>query len=374
MNASESSLTLALVAQSVDDTTGLGRIVSALATEYVRDGHCVHIVSQRCEATPGQWHSVPDPLLTPAIGKFAFRLFEPSRTGKTRASVIHAFGVGAEADVVAAQSCHKAGVKIQASRRSGRIHSRNLGIYDRLSLDDERRLFTGPRRKRIVAVSRLVRLQILEEYNLPDDAVCIIPNGVHLDRFRREERAGGFKRGPGEPFVLLFVGNEFDRKGLQTIIEALPLLPGLPLELHVAGNDDPGPYKRRAADLKVLDRLKFLGSVPAPESLFLQADALVFPTHYEPFGMVIIEAMAAGIPVITTRTAGAVEDMVDGVHGLYIDDPCSADELSRRIQLLLDNASLRETLGRNGRIEAERYAWPLIASRHIDLYRTIGAR
>jgi len=371
MNADRSLLTVALVAQSVDDTTGLGRIASALASEYVKLGHTVHLVSQRCEATPGVWHKVPGVSITPALSKVAFRLFERKRTARTRASVVHAFGVGAEADVVAAQSCHKAAVRIQASRGHDRIHRRNLGIYDRLSLGDERRLFTCARRKRIVAVSRLVRRQILEEYELPEDAVCIIPNGVHLSRFLRKKKTAPVNDIQRNPFVFLFVGNEFDRKGLQTIIEALPSLSRHSVEVHIAGNDDPAPYKRRAAELNVLDRLRFLGAVTAPESLFLKADAFLFPTHYEPFGMVIIEAMAAGIPVITSRAAGAVEDLVDGVHGLYVDDPCSADELSRRIQLLLDNASLREALSRNGRIAAERYAWPTIAAHHIDLYRRI---
>ena len=372
MNADVPQLRIALVAQSVDDATGLGRIASALATEYGRFGHSVHIVSQRCEATPGNWHQVPNPSLTPSIGKLAFRLFEPSITVKTRASVIHAFGVGAEADVVAAQSCHKAAVRMQARRGKDRIARRNLGIYDRLSLDDERRLFMGPRRKRIVAVSHLVRRQILEAYNVPEEAVCIVPNGVHLSRFRRELKTAAPTGAERNPFVFLFVGNEFDRKGLQTIIEALPLVPGQSVEVHVAGNDNPVPYKRRAAELGVLDRLKFLGGVTTPESLFLKADAFLFPTHYEPFGMVIIEAMAAGIPVITTRAAGAVEDLTDGVHGLYLDDPCSADELSRRIRTLLGSASLRETLSRNGRIAAERFAWPVIAARYIELYRRIG--
>lgn len=367
----EPALSITLVAQSVDDTTGLGRIVSALAAEYGRLGQEVHIVSQRCEATPGTWHRVPTIAATPALSKMAFRLWERSRTAKTRSSVIHAFGVGAEADVVAAQSCHKAAVKLQQSRGEHRLHRRNLGIYDRISLTDERRLFTGARRKRIVAVSRLVRRQILEEYQLPEEAVCVIPNGVHLARFQRVKVVAPEDLKRRKPFVFLFVGNEFDRKGLQTIIEALPLLSGRPVEVHIAGNDDPAPYKRRGAELKVLDRLRFLGSVTSPETLFMKADAFLFPTHYEPFGMVIIEAMAAGIPVITTRTAGAVEDLADGVHGLYLEDSCSAKELSGRMCTLLDNSSLRETLSRNGRIAAERYTWSSIASRHIDLYRRI---
>lgn len=373
MNSIDPSLTIALVAQSVDDATGLGRIASALATEYVRLGHDVHLVSQECKATPGVWHRVPDFSFTPALGKLAFRLFERSRTANTHPSIVHAFGVGAEADIVAAQSCHAAAVRLQSIRGRERIGRRNLGIYDRLSLEDERRLFSGPRRKRIVAASRLIRSQILEEYNLPEECLCVIPNGVHLSRFKGPPTATQRNDSGDDPFVLLFVGNEFDRKGLQTVIEALPLLSLRSVEVHIAGDDDPAPYKRRAAELHVLDRLKFLGSVPAPESLFLRSDALVFPTHYEPFGMVIIEAMAAGIPVITTRTAGAVEDMTDGIHGLYLDDPCSAGELSRRISALLDDASLRANLSRNGRIAAERYSWPAIAARHIELYREIGA-
>jgi UDP-glucose:(heptosyl)LPS alpha-1,3-glucosyltransferase len=368
MNARSSQLNIALVAQSADNATGLGRIVSALAGEYIKAGHSVHIVSQKCEATSGQWHRVPGFAITPVLGKITFRLCERPITGNTGASIVHAFGVGAAADVVAAQSCHKAAVKLQLARGPHRIRRRNFGIYDRLSLEDERRLFTGPRLKRIVAVSRLVRRQILEEYDVPEDAIGILPNGVHIGRFKREKKAQRPEK-ERKPFVLLFVGNEFDRKGLQTVIEALPLMPSVPVDLHIAGNDDPIPYKRRAAELGVQDRLKFLGPVPAPESLFLNADALVFPTHYEPFGMVIIEAMAAGIPVVTSRAAGAVEDLTDGIHGLYLEDPLSAEELAKRVRSLAENEALRESLVRNGRIAAERYDWPVVASRYIDLYR-----
>jgi UDP-glucose:(heptosyl)LPS alpha-1,3-glucosyltransferase len=370
MISTESSfLPITLVAQSVDDSTGLGRIASALAGEYSSAGYEVHIVSQQCVNTPGRWHPVPSFALSPSLGKIAFRLFESSRSRSIHESVIHAFGVGAEADIVAAQSCHKAAVKLQRMRGKHRIANRNWGLYDRLSVGDERRLFTSGRRKCIVAVSGLVRRQILEEYGLPAEAVCVIPNGVHLPRFHIQHKSATSSR----PFVLLFVGNEFDRKGLQTVIEALPLITGLPLELRVAGSDDPAPYIQRARELKVLDRVKFLGSVAAPESLFTQADAFVFPTHYEPFGMVIIEAMAAGIPVITTRTAGAVEGLTDGVHGLYLDDPCSAAEVAGCLRKLLDDTDLRISLRTNGLAIAESYSWPVVAARYLDLYRRMSA-
>jgi glycosyltransferase involved in cell wall biosynthesis len=369
MNMQPPSLNIALLTQSADDATGLGRIVSALAEEYVHSGHSVHIVSQRCTATAGEWHRVPDISAIPALAKLGFRIFEGAITAKLHAPIIHAFGVGSVADIVAAQSCHRAAVKLQQDRGGKRIRRRNFGIYDRLSLADERRLFTGRRRKLIVAVSQLVRKQILEEYEIPETSICTVPNGVHLSRFARERGTLTDRSGKNGPFVLLFVGNEFDRKGVQTIIEALPSLQNISLEVHIAGDDDPAPFVRRARELDVCDRLRFLGRVPAPEQLFMTADALVFPTHYEPFGMVIIEAMAAGIPVITSRTAGAVEDLTDGVHGLYLDDPYSSGELSRRIRLLLEDATLRETLSRNGRMVAERYGWPVIAARYIDLYR-----
>jgi len=370
---SNSPLSIALIVQSVDDSTGLGRIAAALAGVYASLGHGVHIVSQHCSSSAGVWHRVPSLSRRPAVGKMLFRLFEPGRTSKTGASVLHAFGVGWEADIIAAQSCHKAAVRLQRERGAHRISNRNFGIFDRISLEDERRLFMGPRRKRIVAVSELVRRQILEEYDLPEDAVCVIPNGVHLDHFHRNPAGSHSRAVSGAPFILLFVANEFDRKGLQTIIEALPLLKGMPLEVHVAGNDSSRPYLGRAAELGVRDSLKFLGPVSPPESLFLQADAFVFPTHYEPFGLVITEAMAAGLPVITTRSAGAVETLTDGVHGLYLDDPLSATELAGRIRAVVENAPLRETLSRNGRIAAERFAWPSIAARHIELYRRICA-
>jgi UDP-glucose:(heptosyl)LPS alpha-1,3-glucosyltransferase len=169
-------------------------------------------------------------------------------------------------------------------------------------------------------------------------------------------------------FVILFVGNEFDRKGLLTVVEALRILADRTIKVIVLGDDDPGPYRARAGGAAVVNQLRFLGGVRGPDRYFGAADTLVLPTWYEPFGMVIIEAMASGLPVITSAMAGAVEDLVDGTHGLFLKDPVSADELVAAITRLREDAALRGILARAGREAAYRFAWPKIAAETLKAY------
>jgi glycosyltransferase involved in cell wall biosynthesis len=119
-------------------------------------------------------------------------------------------------------------------------------------------------------------------------------------------------------------------------------------------------------------KLRFLGRVPGPERWYSAADAFVLPTWYEPFGMVIVEAMAAGLPVITSAAAGAVEGFSDGREGVYLRDAFSGDELAGAIFRVRQDDTLRGSLIREGRSAAGKLGWPDVAARTLRVYRRVA--
>ncbi len=352
---------ITFIAQSVDNRTGIGRVVLNLAREFVKSGHVLSIVAQQTEDIPSgvQVKSVASFPMSNAMSKLCFRLDGSSRF---KSDITIAFGVGREADIVVAGSCHRAGMEIREKFRRNLRWRRNAGLYDLISLQDEERLFTASDTRRIVAVSNLVKSQICQYYAVLPEKIVVIPNGIEPDWFEMPEgnkiRASlGFG---DEDVVILFAGNEFDRKGLETVIEALTQVPSH-CRLLVLGDDDPSFYKRKARHLNVSERVTFIGSLPNPRSAFAVADILALPSIYEPFGMVIPEAMAAGIPVIASKMCGAVEGLEHGVHGLFLDDPLSADELAKYIRVLMDNDSLAQSIVATAKSHARTLLWENVA-------------
>jgi UDP-glucose:(heptosyl)LPS alpha-1,3-glucosyltransferase len=254
-----------------------------------------------------------------------------------------------------------------------------VGIFDRVALADEETLMSADETRLVIAVSGQVKEQLIGWYGLSPGKIEVVPNGISPERF--EHPAGAVRdeyrrRAECSPrdFVLLFIGNEFDRKGLETVIEATAILDDPALKVVIIGDDDPDPYRRRAAALGVGSRLRFLGRVAGPETWYSAADAFVFPTRFEPFGMVIVEAMAAGLPVITSASAGAVEEFTDGREGVYLRDPYSAEELASAVRRLRDDDEFRLALAAEGPRAARRFSWPEVASHTMDIYRGVLGR
>ena len=371
---------IALAALSCDRVTGIGRIVSSLADEYQEAGHSVTVIAQFIEGVPAGVHTVRRwrPPLSGAAQKIMFAQQTESIFARSRFDLTHAFGVGRGAQIVSAQSCHRAGVEAKALLRRGRITGGGIGLFDAVSLRDERVLMADPRTLGVIAVSQLVRNELVRFYGISDERIRVIPNGVarlqeQLPRGRRERLRSDAGAG-NHDYLLLFVGNEFDRKGLQTVIEAISILADPNVRLLVVGDDDRTPYERFAGRLGVAGRLHFAGRTGAVEELFGAADAFVLPTLYEPFGMVIVEAMAAGLPVIASARAGAVEGLKHDIHGLYIDDPLSAEELANLVRRLMNDAELHDRLAASGRSAATRFLWKSIAEETLSVYAEFAGR
>lgn len=370
---------IALLTESFDNRSGLGRIASALAAGFHRAGEEVHTVGQWNESVVAEisHHRVPGVRFSPALSKLAMRYFGSMISQSLGCDIIHSFGVARGANIVSAQSCHRAGIDLARNRRSEFLPERNWGLFDRFVLSDELALVEARSTKRIIAVSHLVKRQLLQYYDIEAEKIVALPNGIHPEEFARDRRddiRSDFRKRLNleeDTKVLLFVGNEFGRKGLRCLIEATVQLRTRNVRLLIAGRDDHAPYARLAQKLGIEERVTFLGSVSPPEQMYAAADVFVFPTLYEPFGMVVIESMAAGLPVITSKSCGSVEGMMDGKDGIFLDHPESVDELHSALVRILDDDALAQSLSSRGIETAKRFSWEEIIPQVLQVYRDV---
>jgi len=229
--------------------------------------------------------------------------------------------------------------------------------------------------KKIISVSEGVKREILENYDVPKEKIEVIPNGVDLEEFKpdvEKREKIRMKYGVDEnDVVLMFSGYEFKRKGLRYIIEALPEIKEN-VKLLVVGRDNPRRYQELASKLGVLDKIIFTGFVPEIVDYYVASDIFVFPTLYEPFGLVISEALASAIPVITSKLAGAAEIMKNEYDGFLLDDPTNSEDIAEKVNLLVEDENLREQMGKNARKTAEKYSWDEIAKRTLKVYEGVA--
>jgi len=222
----------------------------------------------------------------------------------------------------------------------------SLNPLHRTLLALERRTFAPDHTRRVIANSSRGRDEIVRLFGFPADRISVVLNGVDCQRFRPL----------GVPAArsdvrLLFVGTGFERKGLRFCIEALAQLP-VACRLQVVGKGDPHPHLRRAAQLGVADRVEFLGTTVDLTKAYPAADLLVHPAIYEPFANVCLEALACGLPVVTSRVNGASEVLTHGRDGAIVEDPADVRELADAIRLFLDPAR-RAAAARAARATAE---------------------
>lgn len=198
----------------------------------------------------------------------------------------------------------------------------------------ERTLFEQGGARHIIANSRMVRQEIIDEFAYPAENITVIYNGMPDAPFKRKPRTRDEVRrewGLREnDAVLLFAGTGWDRKGLKYAIEAVERISNRNVRLLVAGTGKKHHYRS--------NKVRFLGPVTDMPSLFLAADTFVLPTVYDPFSNACLEALSFGLPVITTATNGFAEIIVPGVHGEVTDRANNVPALQQAIEKWLDPA------------------------------------
>jgi len=169
---------------------------------------------------------------------------------------------------------------------------------------------------------------------------------------------------------LLFVGNDFRKKGLPALLDALALLPD-DVWLAVVGEGEQGAAMReRASQAGVAQRSFFLGALQQVDQAYCAADCLVHPTLEDTYAMVVLEAMAHGLPVVVSgaRYCGIAADLADGVHALVIEDPTSANGLAAAVRRILDDRGSADGLAMQAIAFAQGRTWAGAARDYVDLY------
>jgi len=202
---------------------------------------------------------------------------------------------------------------------------------------------------RIVAISDMVKQDVMHWYGIPEDQIAVVYNGVDTERFhpRNRQHSEEIRRrhGIGDEFVILFVSNNFRMKGLGHLIKALAEIrrehPSL--KLLVLGRDHQGPYLRLAERLGISQDVIFAGSTDEPEKYYGAVDLLVHPTFYDACSLTVLEALASGLPVITTVLNGAAGAIRDGQGGFVIQSPRDHQGLPEKIAFFFDQKRRQES-------------------------------
>jgi len=216
----------------------------------------------------------------------------------------------------------------------------------------------------IITNSNLVKGQVIRYYRLKPQRVITLYNGVDLERFhpvregqRRRLRAS-LSLGKEHGFLILFVGSDWKRKGLLPLLEALSALKrDVDFHLLVIGAEAGKELLRACRGFNLLENVSFLGKRGDVERFFMACDLLCLPTYYDPFANVCLEAMACGMPVITTRTNGASE-LVERVDDGLVVGPGDVDGIREAIQRIAAmKRSERSALGEGCARLARQFGW-----------------
>jgi UDP-glucose:(heptosyl)LPS alpha-1,3-glucosyltransferase len=222
----------------------------------------------------------------------------------------------------------------------------------------------------LIVNSVMVEADLARQYAPVSASTILIRNGVDLDRFHPEVRGrarAAARQALGlqpDELALLSVGSGFWRKGVPTVIRALGELrrrTRLAPVLLVAGKGNPEFVRSVASQEEVGGQLRLLGVVDDAAPLYAAADLFVLPSIYDPASSATLEALAMGVPVITTRTNGSGEIVTHGESGWLLDHPTDAAGLRALIEAAAD-PRLRDAVARAGRKAAEPWGW----ERHLD--------
>jgi UDP-glucose:(heptosyl)LPS alpha-1,3-glucosyltransferase len=238
------------------------------------------------------------------------------------------------------------------------IHRR---IYYRLIQFLERRVYPRPD-THLAAVSRKVASDLSHYYGRADQAL-VVYGGFDLSRFNPERRASlrptaraNFNFDENN-FVLLLIGNGWKNKGLPNLLESAGTLRDPRLTVLVAGRDNPAPYQAVIERHHLNGRVLFLPPRPDVEFFYAAADAYVGPSLEDAFAQPPAEAMASGLPVITSRKNGGAEIISHGADGLILENPEDVRTLAELIRRLLEDAEFRNGLGASAARTAGKFTW-----------------
>jgi glycosyltransferase involved in cell wall biosynthesis len=397
-------LRLAVVSPFVDRRHGTERALAELIGRLARDGHCeIHLYAQRVEDLALAGSSSPEP---PDSGRIVWRRvpFIPGphilqflawlllnticrawdqRGRRLRFDLILSPGINCfDADVVIVHALFHRLRELARSEEPPasspslpvRLHRR---AYYALLAFLERRIYAN-RKITLAAVSQRTATLLSEYFHRQD--VNVIPNGVDTANFSpsarlaRRELARSRRQLRPDDFVILLIGNDLNNKGLPTILEVMAAQLEIPTRLIVVSDDPASAFREMAQRLGVSDRCSWVSSMADTLDAYAAVDLYVSPSREDSFGMPVAEAMACGLPVITSVLAGVSSLLHDGTDSFVLHDPRDSKTLAKLVRMLCENPELRSRVGKAAANASQGWTWERNAAAVMQLLQETLAR
>jgi UDP-glucose:(heptosyl)LPS alpha-1,3-glucosyltransferase len=332
-------LTIGFVRRGFSSSGGAESYLKRLAAGVVASGHSVRLYGSK-DWPEDQWTFGPITRLEAGTAT-AFADEMKELAPRPECDVLMSLERIWRCDVYrAGDGVHRAWLE-RRSQIAGRWQKLNRIVNRKhaATLELEKSLFAEGGAGRVIANSRMVQEEIVRFYGFPSEKIDVVPNGVPVKVFRRNEEGRATMREAlglkSDDVAVLFAGSGWERKGLRFAIDAVEQC-DKEMRLLVAGRGDQRKFKS--------NRVQFLGVVEEMPALYGAADIFLLPTIYDPFSNACLEALAAGLPVVTTRANGFSEIIETGLHGTAVDDPQNIGTMSEALRFWSDPTRREQAL------------------------------
>ena len=251
-----------------------------------------------------------------------------------------------------------------------------ISPWHRYMLRAEAKMFADPGLRAVICISRMVANDVRRFFRVPEEKLHVIYNGIDSEYFSpklRELHRVSVRENlaiPATSVVYLFVGSGFDRKGVRQLLTAFAKLPDEQAHLVIVGKDrKQNAYETQAEALRISSRVHFCGPQRDVRPFYGATDVFVLPTLYEPLSNAVLEALASGLPVITTTHCGAAELITHGVSG-FVCDALDSDALARHMAAL-KNQEFRNSASRAARASVLQFTLSDMSNKYLRLYENL---
>ena len=353
---------------------GIERCVLEAVNFLAASSHEVHLLTSdwdRDALHPAvRVHAIPLPRRGSVLRLLAFARRSQKALAALPAGTIHA-AFGAQSPpggTLWVPSVHKAWLEASRTQRDwrGRLRQKVNPLHPAL-LRLEHSYFGQRRYRKLIALTDQVKSDLVRLYAVPAEDIAVLPNGYSQTEFstrrarqERAQRRAELGYGP-DAQVVIFVANELERKGFGPLLRGINRLQDPSVYLLAVGRLNAQSYAAEIEQLGLTTRVRFTGPSSDVAAYYAAADVFALPTQYEAWGLVIVEALACGLPVLTSRLAGAAAAVQEGVTGFLLENPNDPAEIAAKLRPLLHGlpASAEEI-----EQSVSAYSWPNILRRY----------
>ncbi len=372
---------IAVIRQKYVNYGGAEQFVSEYTTHLANAGHNIHIFANQWSSSGHsniQVHPVRAIKLNSFLRTLSFAWYAARAVRAESFDIVQSHERTWFQDVYrAGDGCHREWLERRANYLpSVKRLTFRFNLFHQLVLRLEKAIFESGKCKKIIAISEMVKRDILKHYKLPEDRIEVVYNGVRLDRFHPDnkdryrnevrQRLGV----AGDEVMVLFVGSGFERKGLEYLVKAVQFLERKNWRLVLVGKGNWERYLSFASD-ENRKKIIHLDPIDEIETLYASADLFALPSIYEPFGNANLEALASGLPIIPSRNCGAAEIITPNKEGIVLEEPSDAKAIAEAIDYLMDPA-IREPMGQSARSLAEKFTQERNAETMLIIYEKLA--